>query len=136
MFKWLFGEKKTQVLIEDHIEKTASEPETVSSREDKYQTHLTYFTVPGGDGNIFLSAVMEATPTSVSEMANIIANMFSVKIQASTINVIRENLLKSERTDLVQHFEKELVTATMKKPVLNTKAGEEEPCVSPSDLMT
>ncbi len=135
MFKWLFGESTPPKFIEDHEEVSEVKPEP-ESIEDKYRTSLTYFTVHEGDGVIFMNAIMEPTEESVADMARIIANMFNIKIQGQTIQVIRENLLKSEQPDLLKHFERELIAAAIKKPVSNTETGEETPCVSPSDLMT
>lgn len=141
MFRW-FGKKKTPQFVEDFEEaRTAATPvqkPVVPAIEEKegVQTSVSYFTVIGGDGNVYLNALIEATPESVKDVTRILANMFSLKVQSQTLKVIRENLVKSERADLVELFDKELVAATVKKPTINTETGEEEPCVSPSDLMT
>jgi len=113
-----------------------SQQSNTESVEDDYQTHLTFYTLPDGGGDIFLDAIMEPTTESVSEMVRIIANMFSVQTQANTMMVIRENLLKSGRNDLAKHFEEELIVAALNKPSIDTETGEEEPCVSPSELIT
>lgn len=112
-------------------------PKESANDHGEVQTSLTYFTVKGGGGSVYLNALMETNEESIGDIARIIANLFSIKVQAGTIKTIRDNLIKSERPDLLAHFEKELVTATVKQqPTINTKTGEEEPCVSPSDLMT
>ena len=100
--------------------------------EPEPQASVRYFTLEGGEGNVFMNIIMEASEASISDMAKVVASVFSTRVQANTIKVVRDNLIKSERADLVELFDKELVAATIKM----TKTGEEEPCVSPSDLMT
>ncbi len=122
-------------MIEDLEEATTPPAEPLKEAKEEYQTHLTYFTTKDGNGAVYMKAVMEPTMESVGDMARIIANIFNIKIHSQTIQVIRENLIKSEQPELLKHFEIQVITAAMKKPI-NTETGEEEPCVSPSDIMT